>query len=124
MSTKRSALWLLFGIFAILAVGATLFIFELRYMWFVSKSEFALLRSIEITGICLIFVSWALYPSRLATLTVGIIMLVTPAFIPSSKFVPIDAAFLAWVCLAAVLMLAATQLNIKARRSASTSGLA
>lgn len=115
MSARRSYSWILFAVSALAAIGAFFFIFELRYMWYVSNEEFMLLRMIEAVGIGLILVLWLLYPSRIAIVAVGIAALSCPSFMPSKGSVPLDGAFIVWLCAAAAMLLVATQLNIKAR---------
>lgn len=117
-SGRSTTLWIAFAILAIVALVASWFVFEVRYMWFVDVENFRFLRVGFLVGIGLIIVSWAAYPSRLFVAATGTSLFLFPPILRSSQYVPVDGAFLVWICGAVALLLAATELDIRARRLA------
>ncbi len=87
-------------------------------MWLVDIDNFRFLRVGFLVGIGMIIASWAIYPSRLFVAAAGISLFLFPPVLRSNQYVPVDGAFLAWACGAVALLLAATELDIRATRLA------
>lgn len=117
-SRRVTALWAAFALLAAIALLASWFVFEVRYMWLVDIDNFRFLRVGFLVGIGMIIASWAIYPSRLFVAAAGISLFLFPPVLRSNQYVPVDGAFLAWACGAVALLLAATELDIRARRLA------
>lgn len=118
MSRNRSVfLWLGFFLLAALALGVSWFAFELRYMWYVDADQFMFLRvgSLIFTG--LMIASWVAYPSRLFVALVGTMLLLFPPLLRGEEYVSVDVGFVGWICVSVMLLIVATELNIRARRA-------
>lgn len=118
MNSKRSTLpWSGFFLLAALALGVSWFAFELRYMWYVHADQFMFLRvgSLMCTG--LMIASWVAYPSRLFVALVGSMLLLFPPLLRGSEYASAVIGFVGWICVSVMLLLVATELDIRARRA-------
>jgi len=110
-------LWLGFFVLAALALGVSWFAFELRYMWYVDADQFMFLRvgSLICTG--LMIASWVAYPSRLFVALVGTTLLLFPPLLRAAEYASVDIGLVGWICVSVMLLLVATELEIRARRA-------
>lgn len=110
-------LWLGFFVLAALALGVSWFAFELRYMWYVDADQFMFLRvgSLICTG--LMIASWVAYPSRLFVALVGLTLLLFPPLLRGAEYASMDIGFIGWICVSVMLLLVATELEVRARRA-------
>ncbi|RDZ28081.1 hypothetical protein [Lysobacter silvisoli] len=114
---KRHALWIWCIAVSLVALIAIWFVFETRYMWFVSGDDFTFLRRGSLLGVGLIILLWGVYPSRILAALAAVGIFVFPPLFRGDKFVALDIPFSAWMLGALALVVAATELNRRARRA-------
>lgn len=103
----------LFIAFASVSVVANYLIFELRYNWYLSADESRFLSvGYSIFSIAIVY-TWILYPSRLATVGLGVLGLIFPSILPGDNFYPLDFKFLIAVVFGVTLLLAATEFRLR-----------
>ena len=114
--SRPTTLWLGFSFFAAISLFVSWFVFELRYMWFLSHHSFLFLRIGFLLCIGLIILSWAVYPSRLFVGLIGIALFIFPPILRSQAYVQIDGEFAVWLSGAVLLLVATTEIDLRARR--------
>lgn len=115
VSRRPLATWFAFAALAAVALVAIWFVFELRYMWYVDAERFRFLRLGFISGVGLIVLLWAFYPSRILVGLVAIAIFVFPPALRSDQFVSLDLASFPWIVGVALLLVGATELRRRAR---------
>lgn len=78
-------------IVSILALLATWFVFDMRYMWFVQGREYIFLRVGFLVGVGLIMLGWVFRPSRMFVGLIGMATLCFPPVLGGGRFVALNA---------------------------------
>lgn len=92
------------------ALGIYFLIFELRYMWYLGTSDFAMLRLFNIACILATIGLWVFFPSPWLVAVVAFIGLVFPPFYDRQTFAVIDLRFAGFLLLGVGLLVFSTYL--------------
>lgn len=116
--TKKTAL-ILFIVSALAALAVHYFMFEMRYMWYVTAEDARFMHLVYAGCIAAILLLWAFFPSRIAVALVGAFALFFPHFFFASDARPllgrtIDLPGIGIALVALGLLVLATHLRIKA----------
>ncbi len=111
---------LLFFVIAILGLALHFFLFEMRYMWYVSQEDFRLLRGGYIASVVVIAALWAFYPSRILVAITGLLALFFPHLYYAQDARPllgreIDLPSIIFALLGVALLVAATELRRRSK---------
>jgi hypothetical protein len=77
--TKKTTM-ILFSISALIALAVHYFMFEMRYMWYVSAEDARFMHLVYAGCLGAILLLWAFFPSRIAVAAVGCFALFFPHF--------------------------------------------
>jgi hypothetical protein len=116
----------LFFVSAALALGVHLFLFEMRYMWYVEPDDYRLLRGVYIACAGTVIALWAMFPSRILVALVALIALFFPHLYYDSGSRPllgreIDLLMISVALFSAMLLVGVTQIrrSMKGRKAQS-----
>lgn len=119
--TKKAAI-VAFVISAVVALAVHYFMFEMRYMWYVSADDAQFMRMIYGACVGAILLLWAFFPSRIVVALVGAFALFFPHFFYTAAARPllgraIDGQGMAVAGVAIGLLVLATHLRRKSART-------
>lgn len=121
MATQwNGAKLLAFILVALVALAVHVFLFEMRYMWYVQPDEFRVLRGVYIACVAVIVALWLLLPSRVFVGLIGFFALAFPHMYFAQGARPllgraIDIPSIGFALLSVALLVGATELRRRAK---------
>lgn len=109
-----------FILVAIFALAVNVFIFEMRYMWYLQPEDANFLRAVYLVCVVLIIAGWLFFPSKIAIAIVGLFALGFPHLFYAATERPllgreIDIPTIGIALISVALLVAATHLRRRYR---------
>jgi hypothetical protein len=108
-----------FVVVAVISVAILFFVFDLRYMWYLSANDANFLRAGFGTCLLVITALWVVYPSRILVAGIGLVCFAFPPILRPKVFVGLDVKFSAFVFLSLLMLAIATELRQRMKRRTS-----
>lgn len=113
MHINRPAKLILVSFVTLLAIGLHLFLFLMRYGWYVQNEEAVVLKVVYGLFLGAALILFSAWPRSWALAIIGFAAMVTPPMISPASFVAVDLAFIPFIALSVCALVAAGLLRAK-----------